>query len=60
MNLPPSLAPWAVYLNIFPEEVSLSLGPIIRRVSMLIGSPQPRLNEKAGEPDGFDGLNRRW
>ena len=59
MNLPPSLAPWAVYLNIFPEEVSLSLGPIIQRVSMLIGSPQPRLNEKAGEPDGFDGLNRR-
>ncbi|HYV12304.1 MAG TPA: hypothetical protein VE980_15505 [Pyrinomonadaceae bacterium] len=59
MNLPPSLAPWAGYLNIFPEEVSLSLGPIIQRVSMLIGSPQPRLNEKTGEPDGFDGLNRR-
>ena len=59
MNLPPSLAPWAGYLNIFPEEVSLSLGPMIQRVSMLIGSPQPRLNEKEGEPDGFDGLNRR-
>lgn len=59
MNLPPALAPWAGYLNIFPEEVSLSLGPIIQRVSMLIGSPQPRLNEKEGEPDGFDGLNRR-
>jgi hypothetical protein len=59
MNLPPALAPWAGYLNIFPEEVSLSLGPIIQRVSMLIGSPQPRLNEKTGEPDGFDGLNRR-
>jgi hypothetical protein len=59
MNLPPSLAPWAGYLNIFPEEVSLALGPMIQRVSMLIGSPQPRLNEKEGEPDGFDGLNRR-
>ena len=59
MNLPPSLAPWAGYLNIFPEEVSLALGPIIQRVSMLIGSPQPRLHEKEGEPDGFDGLNRR-
>lgn len=59
MNLPPSLAPWAAYLNIFPEEVSLALGPMIQRVSMLIGSPQPRLNEKKGEPDGFDGLNRR-
>jgi hypothetical protein len=59
MNLPPSLAPWAGYLQIFPEEVSLALGPIIQRVSMLIGSPQPRLNEKEGEPDGFDGLYRR-
>ena len=59
MNLPPSLAPWARYLKIFPEEVSLALGPIIQRVSMLIGSPQRRLNEREGEPDGFDGLNRR-
>ena len=59
MNLPPSLAPWARYLNIFPDEVSLALIPIIQRVSMVIGSPQPRLNEKQGEPDGFDGLNRR-
>ena len=59
MNLPPSLAQWAGYLRIFPDEVSLALGPIIQRVSMLIGSPQPLLNEKEGEPDGFDGLNRR-
>ena len=59
MNLPPSLAPWAGYLQIFPEEVSLALGPIIQRISMVIGSPQPRFNENEGEPDGFDGLNRR-
>ncbi len=25
MNLPPSLAQWAGYLKIFPEEVSLAL-----------------------------------
>lgn len=59
MNLPPSLAQWAGYLGIFPKEVSVALGPIIQRVSMLIGSPQPRINEREGEPDGFDGLNRR-
>src|ERR1041385_2657671 len=59
MNLPPSLAPWAGYLRIFPDEVSLALGPLIQRVAMLVGSPQPRLNENEGEPDGFDGLNRR-
>ena len=59
MNLPPSLTPWAGYLKIFPEEVSVALGPIIQRVSMLIGAPLPRINEREGEPDGFDGLNRR-
>src|ERR1043165_7769803 len=59
MNLPPSLAPWSAYLRIFPEEVSLALGPIIQRLAMLIGSPLPRLNENEGETDGFDGLNRR-
>lgn len=59
MNLPPALAPWSTHLRIFPEEVSLALGPIIQRVSMLIGSPQVRLNNNEGEPDGFDGLNRR-
>ncbi len=59
MNLPPSLAPWAGYLRIFPDEVSVALGPIIQRVSMLVGSPHAQFNEKQGEPDGFDGLNRR-
>jgi len=59
MNLPPSLAQWAKYLKLFPEEVSLALKPVIQRVSMLMGSPYPRFNEQEGEPDGFDGLNRR-
>src|SRR6185369_47603 len=59
MNLPPSLSQWAGYLKIFPDEVSLALGPIIQRVSMLIGSLHPQLNQRQGEPDGFDGLNRR-
>ena len=59
MNLPPSLSQWAGYLKIFPDEVSLALGPIIQRVSMLIGSLHPQLNQTEGEPDGFDGLNRR-
>lgn len=59
MNLPPPLAHWSGYLKIFPPEVSLALDPIVQRVSMLIGSPQPLLHEITGEPDGFDGLNRR-
>ena len=59
MNLPPSLAHWSGHLRIFSPEVSLALDPIVQRVSMLIGSPQPLLNQITGEPDGFDGLNRR-
>jgi hypothetical protein len=59
MNLPPSLARWSKYLNIFPEEISLALGPIIQRISMAVGSPRSQFKEKEGEPDGFDGLNRR-
>ncbi len=59
MNLPPSLSQWAEYLKIFPDEISVALGPIIQRVSMLIGSLHPQLNQREGEPDGFDGLNRR-
>lgn len=59
MNLPPPLARWAAYLRIFPEELSVALGPIIQRLFLLIGSLHPRSHETGGEPDGFDGLNRR-
>lgn len=59
MNLPSSLAPWSTYLSIFPEEISLALGPIIQRIAMVIGSPRSQFKEREGEPDGFDGLNRR-
>jgi hypothetical protein len=59
MNLPPALALWAGHLKIFPDEVSVALGPIIQRVSMLIGAPHRRSDDTQGEPDGFDGLNRR-
>lgn len=59
MNLPPSLAPWSKYLNLFPEEISLALGPIIQRIAMVVGSPKSSFKENEGEPDGFNGLNRR-
>ena len=59
MNLPPALAPWSRYLNIFPDEISLALGPIVQRIALVLGAPGSQTKEKEGEPDGFDGLNRR-
>src|SRR6185312_9381114 len=58
MNLPPSLAPWSKYLNIFPEEISVALGPIVQRISLLVGAYRSPIKEKGGEPDGFNGLIR--
>lgn len=59
MNLPPALAPWSRYLNIFPAEISLALGPIVQRLALVLGTPGFQSKESQGEPDGFDGLNRR-
>jgi hypothetical protein len=59
MNLPPALAPWSRYLNIFPAEISLALGPIVQRLALVLGTPGFQSKESEGEPDGFDGLNRR-
>ena len=57
MKLPAALSHWAQYLNIFPEEVSLALAPIVQRVSLLVGPLGPRFRGAEGEPDGFSGLD---
>ncbi len=59
MNLPSALAPWSSYLNIFPDEISVALGPIVQRLALVLGAPRSQFKEKEGDPDGFDGLNRR-
>lgn len=59
MRFPASLSHWAQYLNIFPEEVSIALAPIVQRVSLLVGPLSPRFRGAEGEPDGFSGLDRR-
>lgn len=59
MKLPSALAHWAQYLDIFPEEMSIALAPIVRRVSMAVGPLSPRFRGADGEPDGFNGLDRR-
>ncbi len=58
VELPPSLAPWAPQLAVFPDEIALCLGQLASRVAGALGS-WPRSAEHRGEPDGFAGLARR-
>jgi hypothetical protein len=58
-GLPRALTPWAEQLSIFPEELVLSLGPWLPRLSALLGSLRTARDAEDGEPDGFDGLVRR-
>jgi len=59
MKLPISLTPWAKYLQIFPDEISLALGNYVQKISPFI-NPINSLEEIAeGEPNGYDGVNRR-
>lgn len=58
-RLPAALAPWAAELAIFPHEIALSLGPLLRRLGAALG-PLRRLRHAGdGDVDGFDGLARR-
>ncbi|MDC0712635.1 hypothetical protein POL68_29495 [Stigmatella sp. ncwal1] len=58
-SLPPALRPWAAQLAIFPEDLALSLGPHVARLSAVIGALRPRGETRGGEPQGYDGLTRR-
>ena len=59
MDLPPPLRPWAPSLSLFPRDLALSLGPLLRRLSVALGPMRIRHRADEGECDGFDGLTRR-
>lgn len=59
LPLPPALAPWAPWLDLFPAELALSLGPMIQRLAAAIGPFAIPAQSGHGEPDGFGGLDRR-
>ena len=59
MKLPASLAPWAKYLQIFPEEISLTLGAYVRKISPFISPLNISDEDESGEPNGYDGVARR-
>lgn len=58
IELPPALAPWAAQLAIFPDEIALCLGHAAARAAGALG-PWPLRDQHTGDPDGYDGLERR-
>lgn len=56
--LPPALAPWAASLSLFPRELALDLGAMVRRIAALVGETMASRSGD-GDPDGFSGLTRR-
>ena len=59
MELPRPLAPWGPWLAIFPRDLALSLGPVLQRLSFAVGPLRMERADGQGDPDGFDGLDRR-
>lgn len=59
MELPRPLAPWGPWLAIFPRDLALSLGPVLQRLSFAVGPLRMERASGDGDPDGFDGLDRR-
>lgn len=59
LKLPHQLAPWGPQLSIFPEEIALTLGPLVQRVAALVGPFTHHHAEGDVVPDGFAGLAKR-
>jgi hypothetical protein len=56
--LPRHLRPWASHLALFPKDIALALGPLVTKLSELIGAA-PIDHGREGMPDGYDGIGRR-
>lgn len=56
--LPRQLAPWATHLALFPEEIALSIGPMVSRLATLVGG-WPHDYASHGTPDGHEDIGRR-
>ncbi|MFO0588729.1 MAG: hypothetical protein U0441_14360 [Polyangiaceae bacterium] len=56
--LPRALAPWAKQLDLFAGPAALSIAPLLPRLSGVLGGGGPVIGSR-GEPDGFDGIDRR-
>ncbi len=58
-RLPRELAPWAPFLEAFPDEAAGAIWPWLPRLNTLLGPVQVDSERRSGETDGFDGLTRR-
>jgi hypothetical protein len=58
-RLPRELAPWAPFLEAFPEEAAGTIWPWLPRLNTLLGPVRVDSERRSGETDGFDGLTRR-
>lgn len=58
-SLPEALRPWAAQLSLFPEDLALSVGAHVARLSAAVGPLRSRNEVLGGEPHGYDGLTRR-
>ena len=56
--LPRRLAHWEAQLSLFPEDIALVLGPMVARISALMGGACFD-QAPAGLPDGFHGISAR-
>ena len=59
IRLPRELAPWAPFLEAFPDEAAGTIWPWLPRLNTLLGPVHVDSERRSGETDGFDGLTRR-
>lgn len=57
--LPRALQPWEPWLDAFPRDVALALGPWLVRLGLAIGPLRATSRSGSGDLDGFSGLSRR-
>jgi hypothetical protein len=58
-TLPEALEPWRSQLDLFVPQVRVSLGHLLSRLALAIGPLSADGGGRAGEPDGYDGIDRR-
>lgn len=59
ISLPASLAPWSKQLSVFPNELSMAIGPMVQRIAAAIDPLHLEKVPGDDDPDGFDGLVNR-
>lgn len=55
LQLPDALVPWRRELSMFPPELAIELGGLVRRLSSAIGPPVAA-RHRGDDPDGYDGI----